>query len=172
MTPTELNDLEKGLQPSQNAESLSIEELLSALNEAGTALSQDEMSMAEGALTEAAATLDAMAQNQNLEEALNEAATNMQAMSQQVTQNANSSILDPEGEMAAGSSGTGSDEVTQSSGGESGEGSGPAGNSTGAPSENAELELGEATTLEVQLCLLYTSPSPRDKRQSRMPSSA
>ena len=24
----------------------------------------------------------------------------------------------------------------------------------------------------VKLCLLYTSPSPRDKRQSRMPSSA
>ena len=24
----------------------------------------------------------------------------------------------------------------------------------------------------VELCLLYTSPSPRDKRQSRMPSSA
>ena len=24
----------------------------------------------------------------------------------------------------------------------------------------------------VQICLLYTSPSPRDKRQSRMPSSA
>lgn len=153
MTPTELNNLEEGLQPSQNAESLSIEELLSALNEAGTALSQDEMSMAEGALTEAAATLDAMAQDQNLEEALNEAATNMQAMSQQVTQNANSSSLDPEGEMTAGSSGTGSDEVTQSSGGESGEGSGPAGNSTGTPSENAELELGEATTLEVQLNL-------------------
>ena len=26
--------------------------------------------------------------------------------------------------------------------------------------------------MKVQLCLLYTSPSPRDKRQSRMPSSA
>ena len=25
---------------------------------------------------------------------------------------------------------------------------------------------------EIQSCLLYTSPSPRDKRQSRMPSSA
>ena len=25
---------------------------------------------------------------------------------------------------------------------------------------------------EVNICLLYTSPSPRDKRQSRMPSSA
>ena len=25
---------------------------------------------------------------------------------------------------------------------------------------------------EVQTCLIYTSPSPRDKRQSRMPSSA
>ena len=29
----------------------------------------------------------------------------------------------------------------------------------------------EATTA-IQICLLYTSPSPRDKRQSRMPSSA
>ena len=27
-------------------------------------------------------------------------------------------------------------------------------------------------TLERKICLLYTSPSPRDKRQSRMPSSA
>ena len=28
------------------------------------------------------------------------------------------------------------------------------------------------TPLRVEVCLLYTSPSPRDKRQSRMPSSA
>ena len=38
----------------------------------------------------------------------------------------------------------------------------------------AEKGLGEAT-LKVErvcACLLYTSPSPRDKRQSRMPSSA
>ena len=27
-------------------------------------------------------------------------------------------------------------------------------------------------TIETHICLLYTSPSPRDKRQSRMPSSA
>ena len=27
-------------------------------------------------------------------------------------------------------------------------------------------------TIEIKTCLLYTSPSPRDKRQSRMPSSA
>ena len=27
-------------------------------------------------------------------------------------------------------------------------------------------------TTKANLCLLYTSPSPRDKRQSRMPSSA
>ena len=26
--------------------------------------------------------------------------------------------------------------------------------------------------IEIKTCLLYTSPSPRDKRQSRMPSSA
>ena len=31
---------------------------------------------------------------------------------------------------------------------------------------------GIATRLEYSACLLYTSPSPRDKRQSRMPSSA
>ena len=30
----------------------------------------------------------------------------------------------------------------------------------------------EATDGEISGCLLYTSPSPRDKRQSRMPSSA
>ena len=31
---------------------------------------------------------------------------------------------------------------------------------------------GEALTYNDLFCLLYTSPSPRDKRQSRMPSSA
>ena len=36
-----------------------------------------------------------------------------------------------------------------------------------------EREHAEAAAEEqVELCLLYTSPSPRDKRQSRMPSSA
>ena len=35
---------------------------------------------------------------------------------------------------------------------------------------NSLLEQGDA--LEQESCLLYTSPSPRDKRQSRMPSSA
>ena len=35
--------------------------------------------------------------------------------------------------------------------------------------ENAE-HLGKIETIDT--CLLYTSPSPRDKRQSRMPSSA
>ena len=34
-----------------------------------------------------------------------------------------------------------------------------------AAAENNHLDI-------VRLCLLYTSPSPRDKRQSRMPSSA
>ena len=31
---------------------------------------------------------------------------------------------------------------------------------------------GEYLCIEAYVCLLYTSPSPRDKRQSRMPSSA
>ena len=33
-------------------------------------------------------------------------------------------------------------------------------------------EVAAARGVEQNLCLLYTSPSPRDKRQSRMPSSA
>ena len=33
-------------------------------------------------------------------------------------------------------------------------------------------ELAENGVLFLNACLLYTSPSPRDKRQSRMPSSA
>ena len=36
-----------------------------------------------------------------------------------------------------------------------------------------EASVGEKTRKKIQdTCLLYTSPSPRDKRQSRMPSSA
>ena len=35
-----------------------------------------------------------------------------------------------------------------------------------------KAESGAVADLQVLSCLLYTSPSPRDKRQSRMPSSA
>ena len=34
------------------------------------------------------------------------------------------------------------------------------------------VAAGQSFTHEFKVCLLYTSPSPRDKRQSRMPSSA
>ena len=34
------------------------------------------------------------------------------------------------------------------------------------------IEIKSNKNLNVRVCLLYTSPSPRDKRQSRMPSSA
>ena len=43
-----------------------------------------------------------------------------------------------------------------------------AGSETLSRTNLGELETGSP----VNLCLLYTSPSPRDKRQSRMPSSA
>ena len=43
----------------------------------------------------------------------------------------------------------------------------------GAFGSHALKERLSAQSLEVyDICLLYTSPSPRDKRQSRMPSSA
>ena len=42
--------------------------------------------------------------------------------------------------------------------------------------ETDDIEIGSVESFEHEdityACLLYTSPSPRDKRQSRMPSSA
>ena len=40
------------------------------------------------------------------------------------------------------------------------------------PSSNPLAQVLRALGQTVEVCLLYTSPSPRDKRQSRMPSSA
>ena len=37
---------------------------------------------------------------------------------------------------------------------------------------STHIKYGESTAVLAGNCLLYTSPSPRDKRQSRMPSSA
>ena len=37
---------------------------------------------------------------------------------------------------------------------------------------NVKATVGGITYVITEACLLYTSPSPRDKRQSRMPSSA
>ena len=37
--------------------------------------------------------------------------------------------------------------------------------------KDSNLEISESKWV-LEICLLYTSPSPRDKRQSRMPSSA
>ena len=45
--------------------------------------------------------------------------------------------------------------------------------SAGATTSVLELEQAiEAGTYEINACLLYTSPSPRDRTRSRMPSSA
>ena len=38
--------------------------------------------------------------------------------------------------------------------------------------ESEETTLWDGREWRIHYCLLYTSPSPRDKRQSRMPSSA
>ena len=38
--------------------------------------------------------------------------------------------------------------------------------------EQQRVAIGRALLADPAICLLYTSPSPRDKRQSRMPSSA
>ena len=42
----------------------------------------------------------------------------------------------------------------------------------GSIDSNYDLNLADGIEAYYSDCLLYTSPSPRDKRQSRMPSSA
>ena len=42
----------------------------------------------------------------------------------------------------------------------------------GYPGYQGDVTLGAWNKDDAMACLLYTSPSPRDKRQSRMPSSA
>ena len=50
---------------------------------------------------------------------------------------------------------------------------GPVGEPTLIENENDLLNtFGKPYNVDNHYCLLYTSPSPRDKRQSRMPSSA
>ena len=43
---------------------------------------------------------------------------------------------------------------------------------TGRALEHFGFDEADPQVIASQVCLLYTSPSPRDKRQSRMPSSA
>src|SRR5674476_1565862 len=50
-------------------------------------------------------------------------------------------------------------------------------NNTGTPqvrkiADTIDIRSREETYINIQPCLLYTSPSPRDRQKSRMPSSA
>ena len=40
------------------------------------------------------------------------------------------------------------------------------------PTENVRIPVNKENVIKYNICLLYTSPSPRDRQKSRMPSSA
>ena len=48
----------------------------------------------------------------------------------------------------------------------------PSGITSGPTNKIFDVDVLSGETVLLEPCLLYTSPSPRDKRQSRMPSSA
>ena len=140
----------------------SMEEFLEAIEEAAEALAKNQMADAEQALQKAADAVDRMAEKQSAQDGRNEASEQMQALQQKIEQQqmarqAMMQMQPAEGADASESAEVGlgmqSDEVKRSAGGESGDQSGPPGNSTSDPSGEGQVELGESTTLEVQLAL-------------------
>ena len=154
-----------------------INELLEALQEAATAISEDRLADAQEALERVAAALEQIAERLARQEANNEAADAAQAMQEALSQEGGASPGDTQlqraqsqlvgGEPTEASMDAQSSQVTRSEGGSPGAQTGPSGNSTGDPSDRP-LELGASTTLEAQLALevidgvVPDSPEDRD----------
>ena len=158
----ELTELENRLQEASEIDEPVIEELLSALEEASQALSENRLADAQEALDRVAASLEEIAQRQARQQANNEAAEAAEAMQEALSQQPGGSPGQTEmqivqsqnvaGERSDASAATPSSEVTRSDGASPGTQTGPAGNATGDPSDG-DLELGASTTLEAQLAL-------------------
>lgn len=153
----------------------SMEEFLEAIEEAAEALAKNQMADAEQALQKAADAVERMAEQQSTQEGRNEASQQMQSLQQSMEQQEMARQIMMQMQTAEGAEasesaevglGVQSDEVQRSAGGESGDQNGPPGNSTSDPSGEGQLELGESTTLEVQLAMeLLDETEPRREEE-------
>ena len=161
MDPVEASEMLEQLQRAARNDQAAMEELLEALEQAAEALANNEMADAQQALQEAAEAVDQMADRQRAQEGRNEASQQMQELQQSMEQQQMAQTLmqmqaaarEGESESGEATMSVSSDEVNRSAGGESGDQSGPPGNSTSDPTGDGEPDLGELTTLEVQLAL-------------------
>ena len=161
MDPGEASEMLEELRSAAGDDQAAMEDLREALEQALEALANNEMSDAQQALQEAADAMDEMAERQSAQEGRNEASQQMQALQQNMQQQQMAQTMmqmqtaesaDESGSAEAAMS-VSSDEVKRSAGGESGDQTGPPGNSTSDPTGDGQADLGESTTLEVQLAL-------------------
>lgn len=163
MSPEQMQQMAEQLQQAAQSDQQSMQELMEALQEAAEAMSEEQMAQAQEAMQQAAEAMQQMSQRMDAQEMMNQASAQMQQMQQSMSQQQLAQQMEQmmQSDQAAGESQEGamampSDEVQKSaSSGEGGDPSdqqgGPAGHATSEAVEDAEMQLGQATTLEVQL---------------------
>jgi hypothetical protein len=163
MDAEQLQEMADQLQQAAQGDQQSMQELMDALQQAAEAMSDQQMAEAQQAMEQAADAMQQMAQQMDAQQMMNAAAQQMQQMQQSMSQQQLAQQMQQMmqtdqtgGEQQQGAMAMPSDEVQKTAAsGDSGDPSqqqgGPAGNATSDPVEGAEMQLGQATTLEVQL---------------------
>jgi len=163
MDSQQLQEMSDQLQQAAQGDQQSMQELMEALQQAAEAMSDEQLADAQQAMQEAAEAMEAMSQRMDAQDMMNQASQQMQAMQQSMSQEQLAQQMQQMmqsdqsgGESQEGAMAMPSDEVQQSaSSGETGDPTdqqgGPAGHATSEAIEGAEMQLGQATTLEVQL---------------------
>ncbi len=163
MDGQQLAEMAEQLQQAAQGDQQSMEELMQALQEAAEAMSDEQLAEAMQAMQDAADAMEAMSQRMDAQEMMNQAAQQMQAMQQSMSQqqlaqqmmSQQAMVSEQAGESQEGAMAMPSDEVQKSAAsgdmGDPSQEGGPAGHATSEAIEGAEMRLGAATTLEVQL---------------------
>jgi hypothetical protein len=163
MDAQQMQEMAEQLQQAAQGDQQSMQELMEALQEAAEAMSDEQLADAQEAMQQAAEAMEQMSQRMDAQQMMNQAGQQMQQMQQSMSQQQLAQQMQQmmQSEQSAGESQEGamampSDEVQKSaSSGETGDPSdqqgGPAGHATSEAVEGAEMQLGQATTLEVQL---------------------
>jgi len=163
MDAQQMQEMAEQLQQAAQGDQQSMQELMEALQEAAEAMADQQTAEAQEAMQQAADAMQQMSQQMDAQQMMNQASQQMQQMQQSMSQQQLAQQMQQmmQSEQSGGESQEGamampSDDVQKSaSSGEGGDPSdqqgGPAGHATSEAVEGAEMQLGQATTLEVQL---------------------